>query len=111
MTQDKEHKTYSHEDKYDMVMQLLKDPSKADRISKKYGVAISTLYKWRTRFLEGARNELENYKTGPKPTTAHAHEKTTLKKKVSDYEKRIAELACENEILKKNENWTDGPLL
>ncbi|NQY01318.1 MAG: transposase [Simkaniaceae bacterium] len=104
-------KSYTHQDKFDMVEQLLKRPEKAKMIAKKYNVGVSTLYKWRSRFLEGARQELENYKTGPKATVAHASEKSGLKKKVADYEKRIAELVCENEILKKNENWISGPLL
>ncbi|NQY74535.1 MAG: transposase, partial [Candidatus Margulisbacteria bacterium] len=40
-------KSYTHQDKFDMVEQLLKRPEKAKMIAKKYNVGVSTLYKWR----------------------------------------------------------------
>lgn len=107
----KKQRQFSHEDKYDLVIMLIKDPSKADEICEKYNIGKSTLYKWRSRFLEGGRQELDDHKTGPKPSVAHASKNVSLKQTIRDYEKRISELACENEILKKNENWTEGPLL
>jgi transposase-like protein len=102
---------YNRDDKFEMVLALIKEPTQAELICKKYRIAQSTLYKWRARFLEGARNELAAYKTGPQPKEEYAAKSVLLSQKLTEYENRIAELACENEILKKNENWTSGPLL
>jgi len=102
---------YTEEDKYEIVIQLIKDPSQLEHLISKYKLSQSTLYKWRTRFLEGGKSELANYKTGPKIKYKASPEEKELKKKLTLYEDKLALLATENEILKKKENWTKGPLL
>ena len=103
--------SYSEDDKYDIILGLIKDPSEGERLAKKYDIALSTLYKWRSRFLEGGRDELANYKTGPKRKARATEKEKVLQQRVQEYEEKIARLSTENEILKKKENWTGGPLL
>lgn len=102
---------YTNDDKFDMVLNFLANPDKGNQIAEKYKIALSTLYKWKKRFLEGARQELNSYKPGPIVKNKETSTEKNLKSKISDYENRLAELAIENEILKKKENWTEGPLL
>ena len=102
---------YSEDDKFDIILDLIKDPSKGESLSNRYGIALSTLYKWRSRFLEGGREELINYKTGPKSQAKETDKEKALSQQVKSYEEKIARLSTENEILKKKENWTSGPLL
>ncbi len=98
-----EKKKYGVYDKLDMVLMVLKNPKKKKEIAGKYGVGSSTLYKWLNRFLSGGQEELKNYKTGFPPAQISTEEKE-LREKVKRYEKRIAELSAELEIIKKNEN-------
>lgn len=96
--------TYCKEDKLDIVLAVLQEPTKSEEIAKKYEIGISTLYKWRNRFLEGGKQELLSYRPGPKSLEISDSEKKK-DEKIKDYEKRIAELSADLEILKKNENW------
>jgi len=107
----KQTSNYSKDDKFDIIMNLLQNPSKAAEIAKKYNLGISTLYKWRNRFLEGARQELDNYKTGPKLKSKPSLDEQKLNKENMRLKAKVDELACENEILKKKENYIGGPLL
>jgi len=95
---------YSKEDKLDMVLAVLQTPTKAQEIADKYRIGLSTLYKWRSRFLEGGRQELLSYRPGPKIREISDTEKSK-DVKLKEYETRIAELSADLEILKKNENW------
>lgn len=96
--------TYDKDDKLDMVLEVLKNPSKAKEIAARYGIGESTLYKWRNRFLNGGRQELSKYKPGPKEKSLSEQE-VELSVKVKKYEHRIAELSAELEISKKKENF------
>ena len=91
-------------DKLDMVLEVLRNPSSAQEIASRYGIAESTLYKWRSRFLTGGRQELLSYKPGPKEKK-RTEKEVQLSEKVTRYEQRIAELAAEVEISKKKENY------
>ncbi len=102
---------YSKEDKYDIILNFLQNPNQAKDIAKKYNLGVSTLYKWRNRFLEGARQELDNYKTGPKLKKKPTSTEQKLNEENTKLKAKVNELACENEILKKKENYTSGPLL
>jgi len=100
---------YNKEDKLDMVLEVLRAPRKAKEIAAKYGIAESTLYKWRSRFLEGGKQELLRYKPGPKEKKATEKE-ANLSQKVRAYEAHISELSAELEISKKKENWLNEAL-
>ena len=100
---------YDKDDKLDMVLEILKTPGKAKEIAKKYGIAESTLYKWRSRFLAGGREELLSYKPGPKEKKKSVEE-TQLAEKIKQYENRISELSAELEISKKKENYPNEEL-
>ena len=91
---------YDKEDKLEMVLEVLKAPSKAEEIATKYNIGVSTLYKWRSRFLSGGKKEICRYKPGPKEKQLSQTE-VNLEEKLKEYENRIAELAAELEISKK----------
>lgn len=99
------------DNKLDIILKLIANPDSAAEISKKYGIGISTLYKWRSRFIQSGKQGLKNGKTGPQPKQEYAQRVEQQKKELEQHKKRIAELAAEVEILKKNdslenEEWT-----
>ena len=53
--------------KLEIVLQIISKPSKAKEISKNYGIGVSTLYKWKNRFIQQGKEGLKQGKTGPKP--------------------------------------------
>ena len=95
---------YDENDKLDMVLEVLRHPKQASEIASRNGIAISTLYKWRSRFLQGGREELRSLKTGPKQSVVSDSEREK-DQKIQDYEQRISELSADLEIAKKKENW------
>jgi len=100
---------YDKDDKLDMVLEVLRAPNSAKEIAKRYGIAESTLYKWRSRFLSGGQQELLSYKPGPK-AKKETKKEVDLASKLKNYEHRISELAAELEISKKKENWPNEEL-
>jgi transposase-like protein len=100
---------YDKDDKLDMVLEVLKTPTRAKEIAAKYNIGESTLYKWRSRFLTGGKQELLSYKPGPKEKKKSSEE-TLLNEKLQRYEHRISELAAELEISKKKENFQNEEL-
>lgn len=102
---DKRYK-FTPEDKMEIVLTIMRNPKKQKELLGKYGMGISTYYKWRNRFLQGGIAALKEQKTGIKPQKAETAKEKELGAKLAVYEKRINELATELEIVKKNENWT-----
>lgn len=101
---DKRHK-FTPDEKLEIVLSIMRNPKKQKELLGKYGMGISTYYKWRNRFLQAGMAELKEQRTGIKPKEKETAREKELKAKVKEYEKRINELATELEILKKNENW------
>lgn len=97
---------FTPEEKLEIVLSIMKNPKKQRELLGKYGMGISTYYKWRNRFLQGGIAALKEQKTGIKPQETETTKEKELKAKLKAYEKRINELATELEIVKKNENWT-----
>jgi len=95
---------YSKEEKMEIILAILKQPKRLKELLGKYGIGISTYYKWRNRFLYGGLEGLEEYKTGPKSKKASSQELEEAQKQLKAAQDRINELATELEILKKNDN-------
>jgi len=97
----------SKQDKMDIVLCILKNPKKMKELCGKYGIGVSTCYKWKKRFLHGGMAELDDYKTGPRSDRIETEKEREFKKKLKESQDRINELATELEILKKNESLTN----
>ncbi|MFH1542460.1 MAG: helix-turn-helix domain-containing protein [bacterium] len=99
---------YSAEEKMEIVLTILKTPKKQRELLGKYGVGLSTYYKWKNRFLHGGLAGLEEYKRGPKSSLAKSEKLKQTEKQLREVQDRNNELATELEILKKNEIWNNG---
>jgi len=99
-------KEYSPEEKMEIVLAILKTPKKQKELLGKYGVGISTFYKWKKRFLHGGLAGLEEFKRGPKSSPINQEKLQTTESELKAAKDRINELATELEILKKNESWS-----
>lgn len=51
-------KAFSPEEKFSIVMEALKGNNDVTEICKKNGISSSLFYKWRDKFIEGAKKEL-----------------------------------------------------
>ena len=100
----KKEERLTKQEKRDLVLNVLRNPKKMKELCGKYGVGISTFYKWRNRFLHGGMAELEEYRTGPKSNRVETEKERELARKLKESQDRINELATELEVLKKNEN-------
>jgi len=97
---------YSAQEKMEIILAILKRPKKQKELLGRFGVSISTYYKWRNRFFYGGQTGLEEYKTGPKAKKVSAEATKKTQQQLKAAHNRINELATELEILKKNENWS-----
>ena len=100
----KKEERLTKQEKRDLVLNVLRNPKKMKELCGKYGVGISTFYKWRNRFLHGGMAELEEYRTGPKSNRVETEKERELARKLKESQDRINELATELEVLKKNGN-------
>jgi len=101
---DKRYK-FTSEEKLGIILSIMRNPKKQKQLLGKYGMGISTYYKWRNRFLQGGIAELKEQRTGLRPKEKETAKEKELKAKLKEYEKRINALSIELEIVKKNENW------
>ncbi len=83
-------KTYTVEDKYNVVYESLSTIQTVSEICRKYVTSLSTFHIWKERFLTGARSGLEG-----------KSKKNPYEKKVSNLKETIADLAIANHALKK----------
>lgn len=92
---------FSPEEKLEIITMVIKEPKKMREILGRHDIGRATFYKWRNRFLQGGKEELKDYKTGPygekKPTTREKE----LAQQLAVAQKRIDELAVELEVVKK----------
>lgn len=84
---------WSVNDKYTIVLESLKADSTVQAICNKYGISQTTYYKWRDKFLDGARARLENGSKSSKSNPDQA--------RVEELEKLVGKKSLEIEILKK----------
>jgi transposase len=96
---------HSKRERYEIVIELLRKPKQSKEIAYKYNIGVSTLYKWRNRFLDGGMDSLEPQRTGPQKRSVITNRERELEHQLKEKEKRINQLATEIEVLKKNENW------
>lgn len=84
---------WSINDKYSIVLESLKGDTSIQAVCNKYGISQTTYYKWRDKFLEGAKQQLENGSSNKKSSSDQAH--------VEELEKLLGKKSLEIEILKK----------
>lgn len=83
----------SVEEKYSIVLESLQDSSTIQGICNKYGITQTTYYKWRDKFLDGAKTNLENnYKR---------KKNNDDKSRIEELEKLVGKKTLQLEILKK----------
>ena len=85
--------TRSVEEKYSIVLESLQGASTIQSICNKYGITQTTFYKWRDKFLDGAKSNLEsNYKR---------KKSNDDKSRIEELEKLVGKKTLQLEILKK----------
>lgn len=88
-------KKWSDEEKFAIVIEGIKNSMPVAEICRKYGVSQTNYYKWRDKFLEGAKKGLQGNR-------ANTNE-TILKTKIYELQRIIGKQTIAIEILKKNE--------
>jgi len=83
-------KKYAEEFKKNLAIELISNQATVAQISKKEGIAPNTLYKWVQKF-------------NGEGFSAKDEDTVKLKKRISDLESTVSELALENYVLKKNQ--------
>jgi transposase len=84
---------WSVNDKYAIVIESLKADTTIQAICNKYGISQTTYYKWRDKFLEGAKENLANGRGNSKSAIDQS--------RVEELEKLVGKKSLEIEILKK----------
>ena len=85
--------TRSVEEKYSIVLESLQSSSTVQSICNKYGITQTTFYKWRDKFLDGAKTNLENNYKRKKSNDAQS--------RIEELEKLVGKKSLQLEILKK----------
>jgi len=85
--------SWSTEEKYSIVLESLKGTESIQKICNKYGISQTTFYKWRDKFLEGAKHNL----------TSNSQRDTSDpdRARIEELEKLVGKKSLEIEILKK----------
>ncbi|MHB1440479.1 MAG: transposase [Cuniculiplasma sp.] len=83
-------RTYTVEEKYNIIFESLSTDQAITEICRKYGISPSTYQIWKDQFLTGARSGLEG-----------KARKNPYQKQVEDLKATIADLAIANDALKK----------
>ncbi|EQD79144.1 MAG: transposase [Thermoplasmataceae archaeon] len=83
-------KTYTVEEKYNIIFESLSTNQPITEICRKYGISPSTYQIWKEQFLTGARSGLEG-----------KARKNPYVKQVEELKATIADLAIANDALKK----------
>ncbi len=83
-------KTYTVEEKYNIIFESLSTNQSISEICRKYEISPSTFQIWKEQFLTGARSGLEG-----------KSKKSLYEKEISHLKSTIADLAIANDTLKK----------
>ena len=83
-------KTYTVEEKYNIIFESLSTNQSISEICRKYAISPSTFQIWKEQFLTGARSGLEG-----------KSKKSPYEKVISHLKSTIADLAIANDTLKK----------
>ena len=89
---------WTTEEKLSVVLEGLNGSKSVSEICREHGISQTLYYRWRDKFLEGARSGLEN---GSSDDKAHRSE-------VERLQKLIGKQAIQLEILKKTEELVKG---
>jgi len=83
----------SVEEKFSIILESLQGASTVQSICNKYGITQTTYYKWRDKFLDGAKTNLEN--------SAKRKNNNEDKVRIEELEKLVGKKTLQLEILKK----------
>ena len=83
----------SVEEKFSIILESLNDSSTVQSVCNKYGITQTTYYKWRDKFLEGAKTNLES--------TYKRKNNNDDKARIEELEKLVGKKTLQLEILKK----------
>jgi len=90
----------SVEEKFAIVLESLQGSSTIQSVCNKYGLTQTTFYKWRDKFLDGAKANLE----GPSKKNVNGD-----KAKIEELEKPVGKKSLQLEILKKTLKLIERP--
>ena len=90
----------SVEEKFAIVLESLQGPSTIQSVCNKYGLTQTTFYKWRDKFLDGAKANLE----GLSKKNVNGD-----KAKIEELEKPVGKKSLQLEILKKTLKLIERP--
>jgi len=90
-----ERRKWKTEEKLAIVLESLRDETPVAEICRKYQISQTQFYKWRDKFLQGAREYLEY--------GGVSKEIYQLKQKIKELERIIGKQTIQIEILKKTE--------
>ena len=93
-------------DRQELILAVFRQPKKLKELCGRYGIAVSTLYKWRNRFLHSGLEALDDHKRGTKGLVKPTEREAELQKKLKEAEERIALISTEFETFKKNDSWS-----
>ena len=83
-------KTYTVEEKYNIVMESLKTDQSIAQLCRKYSINVNTYQRWKEQFLQGAKNGLEG-----------KSKKSPYENQIGEMKAVIADLTMANDALKK----------
>ncbi len=83
-------KTYTVEEKYNIVMESLKTDQSIAQLCRKYSINVNTYQRWKEQFLQGAKNGLEG-----------KSKKSPYENQIEEMKAVIADLTMANDALKK----------
>ncbi|KJS15374.1 MAG: transposase [Peptococcaceae bacterium BRH_c4b] len=94
---------YSAEFKSKVVLEVLQEASTVNEIAAKYGISPVVIGRWKSEFLERAA---EVFKKGPSSAEKELEEKN---ERVAQLERKVGQLTCEVDWLKKKSEEIIGP--
>ncbi len=94
----KTRRTFSSEQKINIVMEALRAESSVAELCRKYSIQESLFYKWNKEFLEAGKKRL----TGDTTREATSDEVTELRKENLKLKETVADLVLRYDIVKKS---------
>jgi len=88
---------WTTEEKFNVVLAGLKDSANIAEIARSQGISCSLFYKWKDKFLQGAKEGLERINKKDR-------EEKDQQKEVDQLHRKIGELAVSVDLLKKTQN-------
>ena len=97
-------RTFSAEEKIQIVIECLRGEESVSAICRKYGIHENNYYNWSKEFMEAGKKRLQ----GDTERQATGGEVSSLKKENTQLKEMVADLLMQNTALKKSLNGTES---